>query len=126
MMKPGDIWIGIVLLAILAGLFIPLFNHDHTEHGAVAVIEVNGEHYHTIALTDEAQEIEIKTDRGYNVLRISDGGIEMIEADCPDQLCLGFGHIHRNRESIVCLPNRVFVEVTGSMNEGVEWDAIVS
>lgn len=125
-MKPGDIWIGIVLIVILVGLFMPLFTRDHTEQASLAIIEVNGEHYDTVALTEETHEIEIKTERGYNVLRISNGGIEMIEADCPDQLCLGFGHIHRNHESIVCLPNRVFVEVTSSMDEGDELDAIVS
>ncbi len=126
-MKRGDIALIVLLVVAVAWFTIPLFTDDKTaSEGAYAKIMVDGEHYDTIALTDEVQQIEIQTKRGLNILRVSHGGIEMIEADCPDQLCLTFGHIHRGNETIVCLPNRVFVEIIDDSDEGEGLDAIVS
>lgn len=125
-MKKGDIVIVAVLLSVIAWFVMPLIVEDEHVDAASAEIIVNGEIYRTVALTEEAETIEIRTDRGYNVLRVSASGIEMIEADCPDQLCLGFGHVHHNGDTIVCLPNRIFVEVVGAAGSGDDIDAIVS
>lgn len=125
-MKRGDIWIGIILLIAAASFALPRFiGGGEAVAAAYAEIEVNGEHYDTVALTGESREIEIRTERGFNRLRITDGGIEMVEADCPDQLCIGFGHVHELFDKIVCLPNRIFVEVIGGPAGGGEPDAVV-
>ncbi|MFD2117501.1 NusG domain II-containing protein [Paenibacillus yanchengensis] len=125
-MKRGDIIIATVLVVALAWFGISAWTgKDNNEHGSHAHIMVDGKHYETVALTDEEQDIEIRTARGYNKLRVSRGGIEMIESDCPDKLCIGFGHVHDVNDTIVCLPNRIFVEITGpDTGEGV--DAFVS
>jgi hypothetical protein len=126
-MKRGDIVIALLLLLAVVWFAFSLFTSDSDSHaGAYAKIMVDGELFDTITLTDEVQQIEIKTNRGFNLLRVSNGGIEMIEADCPDQLCIGFGHIHKDNEKIVCLPNRVFVEIVDDIGEGEGLDAIVS
>jgi hypothetical protein len=127
-MKKGDIVIAAVLLVSIAGFAFNLFmNKDETATGSYAEITVDGEHYRTVALTEEVQEVEIQTKRGYNLLQISEHGIEMINADCPDKLCIGFGHIHTKGSHIVCLPNRIFVEITGAAGgDGDGLDAVVS
>ena len=48
----------------------------------------------------------------------------MIEADCPDQLCVHQKKISMNHESIICLPNRVVVEIESSENS--EYDAVTN
>jgi len=125
-MKRGDIAIAAVIVIALAWFaYSSLGGKPKHEEAAFASIYVNGEHYDEVALTKEEYEIEVTTERGYNRLKISNFGIEMVEANCPDQICLGFGHIHSTIENIVCLPNRVFIEIHGSdHSEGV--DAIVS
>ena len=125
-MKRGDFVIGIVLIVFIVWSSIPLFSRSEAKEATTARIEVNGELYQTVVLTEETQNIPIKTERGFNLLRVSKGGIEMLEADCADQLCVGFGHIHKDNEKIVCLPNRIYVEVTADEHEGDELDAIVS
>lgn len=125
-MKRGDMAIAALILIALAWFAYSTLgkNNDH-EEAAYASIYVNGEHYDEVMLTAEEYEFEIKTERGYNRLKVSEYGIEMVEADCPDQICIGFGHVHSTNENIVCLPNRVFIEIHGSDDaEGV--DAIVS
>ena len=125
-MKRGDFAIVALLVIVLSWFGYSLLGGSHSdEHAAFASIYVNGEHYDTVALTEEEYEIEIRSERGYNRLKVSDYGIEMVESDCPDHICIGFGHIHSVNEKIVCLPNRIFVEVLGADNEeGV--DAVAS
>ena len=48
---------------------------------------------------------------GTNVLIIKDGEAFIEEADCPDGLCIRQGRISRVGERIVCLPNKILVEV---------------
>lgn len=48
---------------------------------------------------------------GGNVLKIENGEAYMIYSDCPDHLCERAGKVSLSGERIVCLPNRVIVEV---------------
>ncbi len=59
-----------------------------------------------------------------NVLRIENGTVTMAQASCPDQLCVHQKAISRNRESIICLPNQVVVEVTAT--EEKTYDAMTN
>lgn len=126
-MKRGDMIIAIVLAAAAVWLAFLLFAPGKEEPaGNYAKVMVEGKLYKMLALTEEEQQLKIETKRGLNILRVSKGGIEMIEADCSDQLCRGFGHIHRAREVIVCLPNRVVVEIVGNADDdGGGPDAVV-
>ena len=44
--------------------------------------------------------------------------MEMIWADCPDQICATHPKISKNRESIICLPNKVILEIVDRADEG--------
>lgn len=50
---------------------------------------------------------------GTNVLEILDGQARMTEADCPNHLCVKQGPVRCSGQSIVCLPNKVTVTLTG-------------
>ncbi|MNP24268.1 hypothetical protein D3C76_1170180 [compost metagenome] len=82
--------------------------------------------FKTVELTQEEQIIEIKSERGTNVVKVHDYGVEMYDTDCPDKLCLTFGFIDQPKESIICLPHRVMVEINGVENVGDEPDVIVN
>lgn len=51
---------------------------------------------------------------GHNLLMIENGTVRMLEADCPDQTCVHTGAVGRQGQTIVCLPNRVVVEIRGN------------
>ena len=51
-----------------------------------------------------------------NVCEIRDGQVRMIEADCPDQLCIKQGAFGVDGGMIVCLPNRVVIEPASGDN----------
>lgn len=129
-MKRGDlILIGIVIVAALA-FIVPKWllpdTNEHTNHNVYAEITIDGKLYKQVPLTEEEQTIEVATDHGVNILKIHDHGIEMYEADCPDQLCVNFGFVTRKGETIVCLPHRVLVELKSDAAGESDTDAVVS
>lgn len=121
--------IAAVLLVAIAFYAVPrLFDRgaEAADGEAYAKITVDGKLYQMVQLTRDVQEIEIQTAYGENLLRVHDFGIEMIEADCPDQICMTFGFNDRIGKMIVCLPHRVLVEIVGPLGEGGAPDAIAA
>lgn len=94
---------GILLLAgvlwIVSALFLPRENTG-------IQITVDGEVYGIYSL-EEDQEIPIGDT---NVCRISGGKAKMIEARCPDHLCMKQAAVDGRGGTIVCLPNRVVIQ----------------
>ena len=84
----------------------------------MAVIKVNGAVYEEAALNQD-KDIEIYFADGTisNIVRIKDGVISMIYAACPDKRCMSQNYF------IVCLPNRVTVEIAGKKSS--EFDIII-
>lgn len=132
-LKKGDLWLIAVLVAVgILWLGLRYFNEQsHTFNPADlnAVITVDGQLYKTVPLNGAAEQIEIKTEFGHNILKKFDGGIQMIFADCPKKISMAMGFISRPNETIICVPNRVYVEIAGNKgskeNEEDEVDAYV-
>lgn len=56
---------------------------------------------------------ELPVDRSYNLFSIADGTVTMEAADCRDQICVNHKPIMSERESIICLPHKLVVEMSG-------------
>ena len=83
-------------------------------------IKVNNELHGRYSLPLD-QPLEIPLDEtGHNVLVIDGYEVFMKEADCPDQLCVQQGIIKKSGTMIVCLPNKITVEIIGMRNDGVD------
>ncbi|MCR2020112.1 NusG domain II-containing protein [Blautia pseudococcoides] len=109
-MKKRDIGlIGIVLLIAFLCWLIPYIRGQFTYKEAQLRITVDGEEYGVYSL-EEDQVIHIGDT---NVCVIKDGYVSMTEADCPDHLCMKQKRISKEGGTIVCLPNRVVLEITG-------------
>lgn len=48
-----------------------------------------------------------------NLIRVEPGRVRVEQADCPDQICVNQGWISDSTVPIVCLPNKVIVEILG-------------
>lgn len=108
-MKKGDIIIIVLLLFVGAAcLFI-----QGKDDGEYVRITTNGE-------TDrypisEDRTIEQKNGKSrYNTIVIKDNEVYMENASCPDQICVHHKAVSKNGESIICLPNEVYIEIEGS------------
>lgn len=122
-MKKGDKILIIVVLALAAILFAFFsFSKKRTQdtEGASAgevTVTVDKEVYGVYSL-DEDQTITVNTDDGTNTFEIKNGEVNMLEANCPDLICVNYKPIHYVHDTIVCLPHKVVLEITqGSERE---------
>ena len=78
-------------------------------------IQVNGEEIKKIIFDDSiiGKTLPLDTKYGYNLIEIGDNEIRVIEADCPDKYDVKQGSISRIGETIICLPNRLVIEIKG-------------
>lgn len=113
----------IIFLALLfaAVLVVAAFVYLHGgKQGERVEVTVGGEVYGTYPLAENA-EIPIVIDGNTtNLLVISGGMADMTEADCPDKLCVHQKAISKTNETIVCLPNKVVVQVIGTEESGFD------
>lgn len=99
---------GLLALALLLWICVRQVGN---RAGAYVTVTVDGELYGTYSL-DVEQEVPIRRDGvTTNVLVIAEGQADMIQADCPDKLCVHQRAISKSKESIICLPNKVVVTV---------------
>jgi hypothetical protein len=47
----------------------------------------------------------------YNVMIVEDNSINIIDADCPDKICVNHSSIENEGETIICLPHKLVVEI---------------
>lgn len=59
-------------------------------------------------------------DTPYNLLCISDGKVRMESADCKDQICVHHKPISGIRESIICLPHKLVIEIVGDLPDDTQ------
>ena len=76
-----------------------------------------------LSVVGEPYQIKIEyTDEngkdGYNIVEVRHGEIAIMEASCPDKLCVKMGAIHNANMPITCLPNHLVIRIveTGDSN----------
>lgn len=121
-MRKKDFILIFVVSLIIAGAFgvnyfVNTKNVDSIE------IYMDNKLYKTYDINDK-EEIKVKSKEGYNIVKIHDKGVEIIEASCPDKVCIHQGFITKSSESIVCLPNKVHIKITTEDNHESEEDVI--
>ena len=117
--KKADILLFVILIAFSIGLTAVSFAVG-SDSGSKVLVTVNGVTYGTYDLATD-QEVKIESDGHLNKIVIEDGTVRMVEANCHNHVCIQEGKISRANETIICLPNRVMVRITG---EEADIDAV--
>ena len=118
--KNDLIMIGVL---VLCGLVIAGALFLTREKGNQVVVSVDGQVVNSFPIDKDTEYVIEGYEGGRNTLIIKDGVAYMSDASCPDHLCMGMGKISQVGQSIICLPNRVVVEIRGDGDEP-EYDVI--
>ena len=96
----------LLFLCAAAALGLYVFRED----GDTVTVSIDGQLYAEYPLTED-RVVELISDGGFNRLVIEDGYAYVEEASCPDGICSSHRPISHNGESIICLPNKVVIEI---------------
>ena len=122
MIKKADIILFILILA--AGLAVSWWSLIANTTGDKVIITVDGQLYGTYSLSQD-QTIEVVQDDSHsNYITIKDGMVSMAYSTCKNQVCVETSAIRETKDSIVCLPNKVMVEIQSSRPQGGGADVI--
>lgn len=119
MLTRGD-KILIILIILISLLLTFYFSKEFAAYNSkMIIIKVDGEEYKKIKLDENIKEKEIliNTEYGYNLIGIDQGKVRVKDASCPDKLDIHQGEISDVGEIIVCLPNRLTIEIEGLKKE---------
>lgn len=84
-----------------------------------AHIKISGKVYDNIELSSFKGEktLDIETSHGTNTIRIKNDSIQIVHADCNDELCVKQGSISKVGQTLVCLPNELIIEIKGDESD---------
>lgn len=115
--KVGDFIVYIFIIVLIGMSFIRLGYMGRALKSRLVIVELNGEKILSMKLQDDTPSREIPIDigkGGYNILKISSDGVHMLDANCPDRLCVYSGKINGPGQSIICIPHKLIVRILGS------------
>ena len=104
-----------VLIIICAAVFIAAAVSSvvmlNVPAGDIVKIKSNGELLYTIDPSNSPDRTIIVEYNGKeNTLEIKDHKIRVLEADCPDKVCVNTGWLDSPAIPIICLPNKLIIE----------------
>ena len=126
-LKP-NLWDIIVVLAVVAlAAASALTVWPGRDSGSLtAVVTADGEELDRFDPADLAAGPRTYTHNGYTLTVTAEGdGLHVSEADCPTQDCVHTGTISRSGQSIVCLPARIIIQLTGGQADPGGVDVVI-
>lgn len=128
-MKKTSFWIILIAVVAVLSAAAALWIHYHSS-GVIANVYLDGECIRSIDLNKvkEPEQFTVTGPVGDNIIRVEHGRICVIEADCPDQICVHMSWLtDEGGMPIVCLPNKLIIELadTPATLNGTEIDGVV-
>ncbi|MCI8699483.1 MAG: NusG domain II-containing protein [Oscillospiraceae bacterium] len=115
--RKNDVLLAAALL--LLGGALALFLLATRREGGTVRVQIDGETVMELPLDQDARLV-LGEGEGTNTLTVSGGTAQIVQADCPDQVCVRQGAVRYAGESIVCLPHRLIVTIEGGAAGGID------
>lgn len=119
MIRKADIILAAFLIA--SGLAVSFFLSLGEEAGQMVYITADGKEYAYYPLSED-RTVTVTQKGHINKITIKGGKVSMVFSDCHNKDCIQRGEISKTSQSIICLPNKLVVEIRGSSSE---YDAVV-
>lgn len=116
-------WILIIIAVFVISAAFAVYQYTHKAPGRFAEITQDGVLIRTVDLTVNAEFTIENPAGGYNRIQVKGGAVSVIEASCPDKVCIHQGAVSGGAQPIVCLPNKLVIKVISP--SGDEPDLIV-
>jgi len=108
----------IIIVVLIVFSFIPHFIYSNVvsknNKNLYATIKVNGKLNNSINLpVTSEKKFTVSTNHGTNTILVNNNEIKIVHADCKDELCVKQGSISKIGKTLICLPNKLIIEIKG-------------
>lgn len=111
-MMKQKVWLfGICAVLLLAGIVGSILVLRRPDTGMVEIVQDGEVLYRFDLAAEEDRILEVEYEGRINRIEIQDHQIHVLEADCPDQVCVDMGWLD-SAAPIVCLPNHLVIQFT--------------
>ncbi len=121
--RKGDIIVILGLIIMSFGLNFAINRAIVGEEGDMLLVEQDGVVIKKLPM-DEDTEYRAEYGGHYNTVVIKDKRAYIKEADCQDQICTHMHPIEKEGQTIICLPNRLYLELESKGKDEKDEDAI--
>jgi len=80
--------------------------------GEMCSVEVSGKMIHHLKLSKN-QNLSVVGPRGKTLIQIKDNKVRVTHSACPEKICARTGWINKTNQIIVCVPNKVVIQIDG-------------
>lgn len=108
-LKLGDI---VLILMVIIGLAFLSFHLYGNDQGNKEVMII-GQNFRGVYPIEKNRKIEVKGPLGDTIVVIENGKAWIEYSPCREKICMKMGKISRVGQQVVCVPNRVLVEIEG-------------
>ena len=109
----ADGLLALAVITVAVVLIIQPWSAGASGRASEVVVEVNGEEVMRVPLGGEARDYYVEGFAGESHFRVEGGEVWMVDSACPDKLCVAMGRADQSGNSVVCLPNRVVLDLEG-------------
>ena len=117
----------LIAVILLASIVSFLLLNTGRQTGTVAEIYQDGKLIRTIPLDTVTEDYSFTVsgeDGIYNIVEVHPGEIGIVEASCPDGLCIGMGFIHSSAMPVTCLPNKLVIKIRSETDSPDQVDGV--
>ena len=121
-------WDGLVVLTVLALAAAAALTvwPSGSDNALTVEVTADGQELDRFAPAELAAGPRTYTHNCYTLtVTASEDGLRVSEADCPTQDCVHTGTISRSGQSIVCLPARIIIQLTGGQADPGGVDVVI-
>ena len=112
-LKIGDI----ILIALSLVLIVFFFARVLFSGPAVDYVQITGQNTQTLYPLEANRTVEVEGPLGTTTVIIFDGEVWIQSSPCREKICMKMGRISRCGEQLICIPNRVVVELVGEQRK---------
>ena len=99
----------LIVLLLLISVLTGLLFYSEWNRGDKVIITVNGKEYGAYPLSRN-QTIDVRNGEYINVVKITDGKVDVVASNCENQICVNEYPISKdNPFVIVCLPHEMVI-----------------
>ena len=112
----------LIAVLLLLGGALAVFLRLTRQDGGYVSVQVDGEQLMELPLSADTQVV-LGSGEHTNTLVIENGAARVVEATCPDRICVNQGAVRYEGESIVCLPHKLVIAIEGGQGNDIDGTA---